>query len=230
LTAPSKSLIFDADDTLWENNVYFEEAFDQFCAHLAHSSLSSTEIRAFLDEIEIANAKTHGYGSKNFGRNLASCYRHLSERNIAEHDLETVIGLAHAILDRPIELIEGVKDTLEELAERHTLTLFTKGDREEQQFKIERSGLGQYFTHAAIVKEKNEPAYRELTQEKGFAPETTWMIGNSPKSDILPALTAGLNAVFVPHARTWSLEQMELPSSHPRLQRISSIRELTQLF
>lgn len=227
---PRHHLIFDADDTLWENNVYFEEAFDQFCSYLSHSSMSPVEIRAVLDEIEAANTKLHGYGSRNFARNLAVCYRHLSERQISRDDLAAVMDLAHAILERPLELLQGVRETVAELSERHELTLFTKGDPEEQQAKIDRSGLAVFFGHAAIVKEKNESAYRQLAQKRAFSLERTWMIGNSPKSDINPALAAGLNAVFVPHPRTWSLEHEEVPSGHPRLLRIETIQELTRYF
>ena len=225
-----QSLIFDADDTLWENNIYFEAAFDQFCDFLAHSSMSPADVRAVLDEIEIANSKIHGYGSRNFGNNLKACYRRLAERQIADHDLKAVMQFAHDILDRPIELLDGVQQTIEELSSRHDLTLFTKGDPEEQQMKIERSGLSPHFAHAAIVKEKNEVTYRQLTEERGFDPKQTWMIGNSPKSDIQPALTAGLNAVFVPHPRTWGLELAALPEYHPRLRKVETLRELTSLF
>lgn len=223
-------LIFDADDTLWENNIYFEEAFEQFCQYLDHSSMSPAEVRAVLDEIEIVNSKAHGYGSLNFGRNLAACYEHLVERQISAADIDAVMALAHAISSKPLELIEGVQETLAHLSQRHELLLFTKGDAEEQQGKIERSGLAPFFGHAAIVKEKNEVAYRELAQQRACCPEHTWMIGNSPRSDINPALAAGLNAVFVPHARTWSLEREEVPAGHPRLLRVESIRELTQYF
>lgn len=223
-------LIFDADDTLWENNIYFESAFDEFCDFLAHASMSPADVRAVLDEVEIANAKVHGYGSRNFARNLATCYQHLAERQIAEGDLKIVMDFAHAILERPIELLDGVEETINELSERHALTIFTKGDIEEQQLKIDWSGLSKYFAHAAIVKEKNEPAYRQLALERGFVPGDTWMIGNSPKSDILPALSAGLNAVFVPHARTWSLEQSALPEQNPRLHTVENIRQLTRMF
>ena len=225
-----KQLIFDADDTLWENNIYFEEAFDHFCEYLAHSEMSPEQIRSVLDEIEIVNAKIHGYGSRNFARNLAECFQHLAEREISERDLEAVKEFAHAILDRPIELLEGVAETVSELAERHDLTVFTKGDPEEQQLKIDRSGLSPYFSHAAIVKEKNEAAYRELAGQRGFELQRTWMIGNSPKSDINPALAAGLSAVYVPHPRTWSLEKEDVPDNHPRLLRVESIRELVRYF
>src|SRR2546426_4288607 len=118
-------LIVDADDTLWENNIYFERAFEQFTEFLAHSSLSPIEIRIVLDEIEDANAKIHGYGSKNFGRNLRECYRKLCEREIYDGDLATVMSFAERILERPMQVIEGVAETLEYLARRHELTLFT---------------------------------------------------------------------------------------------------------
>ena len=223
-------LIFDADDTLWENNIYFEEAFEQFCEFLDHSSMAPEQVRAVLDEIEIANSRIHGYGSRNFARNLAACFRHLAERHISEADLEIVKDFAHAILEKPIELLEGVAETVADLSQRHDLTLFTKGDPDEQRIKIDRSGLAAYFQHTAIVKEKNAAAYRQLTEERQFDPDMTWMIGNSPKSDINPALAAGLNAVYVPHARTWRLEHEDVPGSHPRLLRVTGIRELTKFF
>jgi len=223
-------LIFDADDTLWENNIYFEEAFERFCDYLAHSSMSQSEVRAVLDEIEIANAKIHGYGSLNFARNLAECYRHLAERHIAETDLKTVMEFAHEILKKPMELIDGVEETVAQLAERHSLTIFTKGDQEEQRLKIDRSGLGRHFDHAAIVKEKNQAAYMDLAKERGFDSAQTWMIGNSPKSDINPALAAGLSAVYVPHPRTWSMEHAEVPENHPRLLKVERIRDLLEHF
>jgi putative hydrolase of the HAD superfamily len=223
-------LIFDADDTLWENNIYFEAAFDDFCAYLDHSSMSPAEIRCVLDEIEIVNAQIHGYGSRNFARNLAQCYRRLAQRELSEADLEAVMALAHAILERPVELLEGVAETIAELSSRHELTIFTKGDPDEQQLKIERSGLSVHFAHAAIVKEKHESAYRDLADRRGFDVSRTWMIGNSPKSDINPALAAGLNAVFVPHPRTWSLEKETVPESHPRLLRVQKLSDLVQYF
>jgi putative hydrolase of the HAD superfamily len=203
-------LIFDADDTLWENNIYFEHAFDDFVEFLGHSSLTAPQIREVLNEIELVNSKIHGYGSLNFGRNLQQAYQHLAEREIRPDDLEHVMSLAERILRQPVELIEGVEATLAELRQRHHLALFTKGHPEEQRLKVDRSGLGPYFSYTAIVKEKDSPAYLHLLKEKGFNAANSWMIGNSPKSDINPALEAGLGAVLVPHARTWVLEHQEL--------------------
>jgi putative hydrolase of the HAD superfamily len=210
-------LIIDADDTLWENNIYFERAFDEFVAFLDHSSLTAAEIRMVLDEIEEANSKIHGYGSLNFARNLRQCYQNLCEGDVRAADLKTVMGFAERILECPMEVIEGVPETLEYLSLRHELTLFTKGHPEEQKLKVERSGLAPFFQHAAIVREKDPPAYRKLVEERAMDSGRTWMIGNSPKSDINPALEAGLKAVLVPHAHTWVLEKQEIRQADGRL-------------
>ena len=207
-------LILDADDTLWENNIYFERAFDEFVAFLDHGSLNAAQVRDVLDEIELANSRVHGYGSENFGRNMVECYQRLCERHIHEEDLGRVVSFARRILDHPMELIAGVPETLAELAGRHELTLFTKGHPEEQILKVDRSGLGRHFAHTAVVKEKDAASYRRLAAERGFDPAATWMVGNSPRSDINPALEAGLNAVFIPHARTWVLEKEEIRNGH----------------
>lgn len=223
-------LIIDADDTLWENNIYFERAFAGFVEFLDHSSLTAAEIRAVLDEIEAANNKTHGYGSLNFGRNLKQCYQHLAEREIRPADLDIVMSFAERILEAPMEVIEGVPETLAYLAGRHDLTLFTKGHADEQKLKLDRSGLAGYFQHTAIVKEKDVASYRLLVAERGMDPARTWMVGNSPKSDINPALEAGLNAVFVPHAHTWTLERQEIVPGAGQLLVLERFADLRQQF
>ncbi|HYI93556.1 MAG TPA: hypothetical protein VEX68_08435 [Bryobacteraceae bacterium] len=105
-------LLIDADDTLWENNIYFEQAFDDFVAFLDHSSLSPLEIRTILDEIELVNIKVHGYGAENFGRGLCQCYERLVERDVQTGDLDRILNLASKIIAQPIEMIEGVPETL----------------------------------------------------------------------------------------------------------------------
>lgn len=224
-------LLIDADDTLWENNIYFEDAFDDFVDFLDHSSLNAAQIREVLNEIERVNARVHGYGARNFGRNLQQAYRHLAERKIAEQDLAHVMSLAERILEQPMELIADVEATLAALAARHDLTLFTKGHPEEQKLKVDRSGLRHYFAHTAIVKEKDAGAYQKIVAQRGLDPERTWMIGNSPKSDINPALEAGLGAVLVPHARTWVLEREELRRPEgSRFLEVETFAGLTGLF
>ena len=199
-------LLIDGDDTLWENNIYFEQAIEAFIDFLNHSSLKPREVRAVLDEMELS----HGYGSANFARSLQATYRHLAERDISDEDLAHAKSLGTQILHHPMQVMDGVQETLAYLAQRHTLILLTKGDQDEQQLKVESSGLESYFRHIIIVQEKDVATYERLTTEFQFDRATTWMIGNAPRSDINPALKAGLNAVFIPHPHTWGLEQQEV--------------------
>ena len=228
--APAQHLIFDADDTLWENNVYFERAFDEFVAFLAHSTLSPPEVRAVLDEIELVNREIHGYGALNFGRNLRECYRRLVEREIRPADLDRVMSFAERILEQPLELIDGAAKTVACLAARHELILFTKGHAEEQTYKIEVSGLAPHFRHTAIVKEKDAASFRALVDERGLPAARTWMIGNSPRSDINPALEIGLGAVYIPHPRTWSLETEQIRDGARRLLVLNRLPDLLDHF
>jgi putative hydrolase of the HAD superfamily len=149
---------------------------------------------------------------------------------VREDDLKTVMGFAERILECPMQVIDGVAETLEYLSSRHDLTLFTKGHPEEQKLKIDRSSLGAFFGHTAIVKEKDAAAYRKLMEDRGMSPDRTWMIGNSPKSDINPALEAGLNAVFVPHPHTWVLEKQEIVPRNGRLLTVERFEDLRRHF
>ena len=222
-------LLIDADDTLWENNIYFEQAFDRFCELLDHSTLRPDQVRAALDAIEIENNKIHGYGAHNFVRNLRQCFEKLVEREPGRTHFEEIASYAHSITAMPIELMPGVAETLPILSMRHELTLFTKGEHSEQSSKFARSQLGRHFTHCEIVKEKNRDAYRDLVERRHLDPQRTWMIGNSPKSDINPALAAGLSAVYVPHARTWTLEREEIVASD-RLLIAEGFADLARIF
>ncbi len=223
-------LIIDADDTLWENNVFFERAFAEFVEFLDHSSLTAQQIRDILDEIELISIQTHGYGTLNFGRNMRQCYVRLAERPIRPEDLDQVMATAERILEQPIQLITGVRETLEYLSGRHHLTLFTKGQTDEQKQKIERSGLGVFFAHTEIAREKDTASYRQLVSERGMDPARTWMVGNSPKSDIKPALAAGIGAVYVPHPRTWHLEREPVKDGHRRLLIVEEFADLRKHF
>jgi putative hydrolase of the HAD superfamily len=225
-------LIFDADDTLWDNNIHFERAIEDFLDFLDHSTLTRDEARAVLDEIELANFGVHGYGSAAFSRNLRHCYERLAERHIDEDALRTVMAFGERIVSQPMELIAGVAETLPRLAERHDLTLLTKGHPEEQQLKIDRSGLGDFFRHTAVVSEKDTAAYLALVSTLDLDTVRTWMIGNSPKSDINPALAAGLNAVYIPHSATWRLEEQEIAegTAGNRLLKIERFPSLVRYF
>jgi putative hydrolase of the HAD superfamily len=203
-------LLVDGDDTLWENNIYFEEAIEDFIDFLAHSSMTRAQVRAALDEVERMNIGVHGYGSASFTLNLRETYERLAERALRGDDIDHVLQLGGRIAEQPMRLLPDVLETVAYLAKRHDLMLLTKGHQEEQRLKIERSGLAGWFAAAEVVHEKAEDTYRAIVQERQLDPARSWMIGNSPRSDINPALKAGLNAVFIPHEHTWGLEKEEV--------------------
>ena len=219
-------LLIDGDDTLWENNVYFEQAIEAFIDFLAHSSMSRDQVRAALDEVERMNVRVHGYGSASFTKNLRETYERLTERDLGPQDIEHVMQLGERIAGQPVTLLPEVAETVNYLAGRHDLMLLTKGHPEEQRLKIERSGLEALFTATAVVHEKDEDTYRAIVRERHLDPVRTWMIGNSPRSDINPALAAGLNAVFVPHQHTWRLEKEEVVPADGRLLNLENFGEL----
>jgi putative hydrolase of the HAD superfamily len=229
-TFERQHLIIDADDTLWENNVYFERAIEDFLDFLDHSTLSRGEARAAFDEVERANAGIHGYGARAFAQSLRQFYTRLAERELDETEIRDVMRFGERILEQEIELLPGVKETLDGLSQRHDLVIFTKGHLDEQRLKIERSGIGYYFRHHAIVPEKDEAAYRELVTQLGFDPARTWMVGNSPKSDINPALAAGLGAVFIPHEMTWRLEFADVAHTGERYLALERFPQLLDYF
>ena len=220
-------LLMDADDTLWENNIYFERAIHNFITFLDHSRLTAPEVRAVLDEVE----RLMGYGSVNFTKSLVETYRRLAEREVSEDDLQQVRSFGEQISTQPLQLLDGVRETLAYLIAHHDVILLTKGDPEEQTLKIERSGIADMFKQHVIVPEKDAAAYRRLTGELDVAPAQTWMVGNSPRSDINPALAAGLNAVYIPHPQTWRLEHEELAIAEDgRLITLTTFAELQTRF
>ena len=224
---PSRLLI-DADDTLWENNIYFEQAIHNFIQFLAHSSLSPQEVRTV---IESADRTITGYGSASFTHGLVETYRCLAERTITDEDIQQVRRFGEQIIEQPIILLDHVQETLEALTPHYHLIMLTKGDEEEQKLKVKRSGLGDYFRHIVVVPEKDVQAYRNLIEAMDLDPSETWMIGNSPRSDINPALAAGLNAIFIPHPHTWHLEHEEIQAHGPgQLHIFESFGNLREVF
>ncbi|MBV8894458.1 MAG: HAD family hydrolase [Acidobacteria bacterium] len=225
-------LLIDADDTLWENNIYFERAIANFISFLNHREYSPQEVRAALNDVERECILKHGYGLHSFAHALVDTFERLSLEPLTPALGETIRGFAHTIAEHPLEIMPGVSETLEYLSERHNLILLTKGHLTEQKSKIERSGLAEYFSAVEIVAEKNVGIYRELITRYDLACEYSWMIGNSPKSDINPALAVGLNAVFVPHGNTWILEHEEVRDVQPpaRLLVVERFSELQRYF
>lgn len=206
-----QALLIDADDTLWENNIYFEQAIADFMRFLNHQEMTHEEVRLVINEVEHETILKRGYGFHSFAHSLVKTFERLSTQPITPELHQTIWNFAHRISQLPIQLIDGVPETLNYLASRqHHLILMTKGDFTEQSGKVERSGLKDYFAAVEIVAEKNPVTYKSVVAKYRLLPQVTWMIGNSPRSDINPALSAGINAVFVPHDQTWILEHDSL--------------------
>jgi len=176
--------------------------------------------------------RTHGYGLHSFRQSLITCFEQLTDVPITPEKHQRIASFAQSIADQEIELLPGVATTLADLATRHRLILVTKGNQEEQTDKLHRSGLAQHFTAVEILPEKHPEAYLALTTHHGCEACNTWMIGNSPRSDINPALGAGLNAIFIPHDFTWVLEHevVNQPPSGQHLLELATFADLTLHF
>jgi putative hydrolase of the HAD superfamily len=227
-----QTLLIDADDTLWENNIYFERAITDFISFLNHHQYTPDEVRHVLYDVERENIRQHGYGMHSFANALVICFEKLSVEPVTPELHDTIRSIAYQIAEHPMEFLPDVPETLAELSQRHRLFMVTKGNITEQLGKVERSGLKKYFTAVEVVAEKDAAAYRNVVEKYGLFREITWMIGNSPKSDINPALEAGLHAVFVPHHNTWMLERDELRNhaSDGNLLQVESFSQLRECF
>jgi putative hydrolase of the HAD superfamily len=228
----AQTLLIDADDTLWENNIYFERAIANFITFLDHREHTPEMVRLVLNDVERESIVKHGYGLHSFAHSLVETFEKLSVEPITPALHERIHSFAHQIADHPIEILPGVPETLQHLSERHQLILMTKGNPAEQSGKVERSGLKEYFAAVEIVAEKDESTYRSVLAKYALPADTTWMVGNSPKSDINPALSAGLHAVFIPHGSTWILEHEEIATAPApqRLLVVDRFRDLTRHF
>jgi putative hydrolase of the HAD superfamily len=222
--------MLDADDTLWENNIYFLQVTEEFVRELLPFGVEPVTARTVLFETERKNIPTFGYGSRAFAISVVEAYRRLAPSSESEPE-RRLEELALSIYRRDqLELRSGVAETLTILANHHRLVLVTKGDREEQEWKVECSGLRQHFEWVEVVPEKDAATYARLVRRLRATPSRTWMIGNSPRSDINPALAAGLNAVLIPHPHTWELEVEAVDRQHERLIIVDSLQDLVPLF
>jgi putative hydrolase of the HAD superfamily len=227
-----QTLLFDADDTLWENNIYFEEAIASFISFLDHQIHSPAEVRERLNACERATIGEHGYGVESFRKSLAACFEQLSEAPASAKQHRQIVSFTEAIASSAINLLPAVASTLSELSRRHRCLLVTKGNVSEQVGKLERSGLKDYFVAVEVLAEKDEAAYLHLIVKHDLLASETWMIGNSPRSDINPSLAAGLNAIFIPHDSTWVLEHevVDIPQRGRELMELSQFEDLLRLF
>ncbi|RLC73128.1 MAG: hydrolase [Chloroflexi bacterium] len=227
-----QALIVDADDTLWENEAYYQQCISDFGELMATLSFDREEAERTVDKVERERIPLTGYGPLQFAENMVIAYEQLCERYeqpVSDAVSSLVIEICQLVMEPPIVLLDGVEETLAWLDGRFRLFLLTKGDREVQESKLARSGLDRFFDGVHVVPEKDAAVFRELIVVYELEPEQTWMIGNSPRSDINPALEAGLGAIHVPHSRTWVLEQEEIAASE-RVVVLDSFGELAALF
>jgi putative hydrolase of the HAD superfamily len=225
-----QTLLIDADDTLWETNLRFERTLAAFYELLRPLGYSEDYLLGEVDRAERARIPQGGYGEGKFLLTLEEVYRRLAGPRVDEACVEQVRGLSQLLHDAPLRILDGVRETLAYLAPRHRLLLFTKGEAEEQARKVEASGLRGYFALREIVPEKNEAAYRALVERDRLEPAEVWMVGDSPRSDINPALAVGLNAVYIPSAHKWEYEHEDIRPGNGRLLILKSFREMQDYF
>jgi len=192
----------DADDTLWHNEPMYTSARERFCALLSRYEPAGIPDER-LHQVEMRNLQHFGYGVKGFVLSMIETAIELTDGRLESGDVRAIIGFGHEMLAAPVTLLEGVRDAIEELAVSFPLILITKGDLLHQETKLAGSGLGHLFTGIEIVSEKNADLYRSVMRRRGVEPSRFVMVGNSLRSDILPALEAGGHAVYIPYEGTW---------------------------
>lgn len=204
-----QNLLIDADDTLWHNNIYYEQGITFFLDRMEDLGHPRVEMEKLLRKREMENVPHHGYGSESFTISLREVYLETCEAALREPEdemLSFIQDTGRLTRDYPILLLPGVEETLPLLAGSHRLLLLTKGNHNEQLEKVHRSGIADHFEAVVIVPEKNREVYEKVLADHGLSREDTWMVGNSPKSDINPAKSAGLKTVLIPYHATWEFE------------------------
>lgn len=220
-----KVIAFDADDTLWVNEPYFQETERKFCAlledYIPHHTVSKE-----LFKVEVQNLPLYGYGIKGYILSMIEAALSISNKTINIDIIEKILEYGKDLLNRPIELLDGVEDVLKALSGKYRLVVATKGDLLDQERKLKKSGIEHYFHHTEIMSDKQEADYVDLIRHLDIQPEAFMMIGNSIKSDVLPVLAVGAHAVHVPYHTTWAHEHVEHNVEHPRFRQIKHINEI----
>ncbi len=223
-----KVIAFDADDTLFVNEPYFQETEQKFCAlmgnYLSHHSLSQE-----LFKTEIDNLDLYGYGIKGYTLSMIEAAMKISNNTLLIEVIGKIIELGKDLLQRPIELLDGVEETLKALQGKYKLIVATKGDLKDQQRKLHDSGLGPYFHHIEVMADKQEVNYEKLLKRLEIEPNEFFMIGNSLKSDVLPVLGIGGYAVHIPFHTTWEHEKISHKVDHPNFRTLEKISDVLEI-
>ncbi|MEO0042365.1 MAG: hypothetical protein RL329_1813 [Bacteroidota bacterium] len=220
-----KVIAFDADDTLWVNEPYFRETEIKFC-QLLEDFLPASEVEKQLLKIEIQNLPMYGYGIKGFMLSMLETALKVSNHQISIKTIEKILEYGKEMLEKPIDLLDGVKEVLNDLKKEYRLVVATKGDLLDQERKLQKSGLESYFHHIEIMSEKREADYSKLIKHLDIAPDAFLMVGNSLKSDILPVLNIGGHAIHIPFHTTWILETVDVQITNPNFKHVDTIRQI----
>lgn len=223
-----KIISFDADDTLWENELFFREAEGHFCS-LLEDYLPHHTIERELLQTEIKNIDLYGYGIKAFMLSMVETAIRISDGKIPIGVVDKVIGIGRNLLEKPVKVMDGVEEVLKILKPRYRLVMATKGDLLDQERKLKKSGLEHYFHHIEIMSEKKEPDYQKLIRHLDIHPSEFLMIGNSLKSDILPVLNLEGHGIHIPYHITWAHEKIETAIDHPNFRQVESVRDVVPL-
>ena len=224
-----KVIAFDADDTLWVNETYFREAEKKFAKILSKYE-TQNKIEQELFKKEIKNLAIYGYGIKGFMLSMIECALEISNYSISQHEIDAILMIGKEMLNKPIELLDGVEEVLENLQGRYKLIVATKGDLLDQERKLEKSGLLKYFHHIEVMSEKKEMDYKKLLKHLDINSNELLMIGNSLKSDVLPLLKIGASAIHIPFYITWSHEEVSVKETQDsNFHTVHHIKEVLKL-
>jgi putative hydrolase of the HAD superfamily len=222
MTTAVSTIGFDADDTLWQNETFYRITQGRF-ADLLSDYTDADHLHARLLEAERRNLGHYGFGIKGFMLSMIETAIEVTEKRVPAHVISEILAAGQEMLAHPIELLPHAEEVVRELSESHTLVLITKGDLLDQERKLAQSGLGEFFDAVEIVSDKKPPVYARAFAAHGQGAERAMMIGNSMRSDVIPALEAGAWGVFVPHGLTWELEHASAPEGHPRFRELEHL-------
>jgi putative hydrolase of the HAD superfamily len=220
-----KIIAFDADDTLWHNEPYFDEAQERFCV-LFQDFASHQEILGLILNHQVKNLPLYGFGIKAFTLSMIETALQLTNHTISGKGIEQIIAIGKDLLQKPVELLPNVEEVLRALQEKHKLVVATKGDLKDQHRKLHDSGIGHYFHHIEVLSDKTELDYKKMLGRLDCKPEDFLMIGNSLKSDVLPILNMGGYGIHIPYHTTWEYEKIDFEIEHENFLALTNIKEV----
>lgn len=220
-----KIIAFDADDTLWHNEPYFDEAQERFC-QLFQDFASSQEILGMILSHQVKNLPLYGFGIKAFTLSMIETALKITDNNISGKGIEQIITIGKDLLQKPVELLPNVEDVLKELHGKHKLVVATKGDLKDQHRKLHDSGIGHYFHHIEVLSDKTELDYEKMLARLECKAEDFLMIGNSLKSDVLPILNLGGFGIHIPYHTTWEYEKIDFEIEHENFIALSNVKDV----